>query len=128
MGDENGVIVMERSIADAAARDMANGIVAGELYNGLVAGQAAVHCQREALEIAFRAEPRKQVRGRKTIMVLALRTDMMARAIIGDVNLHHLVETRCGWAVFQDGDRGAFFHPHEMTDHDIRPVFAVKIS
>ncbi len=59
------------------------------------------------------------MRGREAVMVPALRADVMAGAFVGDVNLHHLVEARGGGAIFEDGDRGALLHPHQMTDHNV---------
>ncbi len=56
MGDEHRVVVVKRAFADAAASDVADGVIAGELNDSLVACQAAIHGQRKAFEMAFRPE------------------------------------------------------------------------
>ncbi len=122
MGDENRVVMMEVTIADAGTRHMGRGIIAGELDHAFVAGQRAVHGNGEALEQRLAAETGEDMCCGPALMIAALCPDMVEARVVGHFNLHHGIEARSGGAVLQKRHFGVFFELHDVVQHRIRSL------
>ena len=128
MGDEDGVVMVKIGIPQRGTGHMGHGIVAGQLDDGLVAGELAVDGEREALEDALLAEPGEDVGGGAALVVAALGAHMVEGTAIGHVHLEHLVEPRRRRPVFQKRQFGPLLDPHQMVQHRVGGFGAVQID
>ena len=103
MGDENGVIMVKRAVAERYARNMRRGVIAEQLQYRFVPDQSPIgrHCER--FEGRRRPYARKDVRYFAAFITVALSADVMEFSVFSNINFHHAVETRCSVALFQQG-------------------------
>ena len=128
MGDEDRVVVVEVAVPDAGAGHMRHRLVAGELDHVVVAGQPAVHRQRERLEQALPPEPREE-RGRRPPLVVApLGAHVVEGGAVRDLDLGDRVQPRRRRPAFEQREIGARLEPDQVMHQRVRPRRAAAID
>ena len=73
----------------------------GQIDHAFIAGQRAIGGQGKAAKAAGSRQPGKDMGSGKTLMVAALRADMVKRRTVANLDLQHRIEPGGGRATFQ---------------------------
>ena len=120
MGDEHRVVLMEIPITHSGPRHMRHRVITHQFDHTFIACHHAVGGQGKGFEEALRPQPGKNMRGRLSLVIAALGTDMMKPCAFGHIHLHHLVEPCSGGAILEKGNFGLGVKLDHMMQDRIR--------